>query len=212
MHPAHLLLLCLLSLLSGCSSPTSPSNIEAARVTTQSSGQLILYPSIESRPAPTYNWPTPKSPVITNYSFHCHGASGSLSTEESLIFDCDGIKHLAKPFFVHPLLLTIAQLIHHHFPITVEEGYCCPMHYQFLQVSGVPLSEQHCKGLAAIVATQQSISPQMLAPILTKLYKGPPLPSKTITLSQTSIQNEDFKITSTFRKNKPILIIEIQNE
>ena len=179
MHPAHLLLLCLLSLLSGCSSPTSPSHIEAARVTTQSSGQLILYPSIESRPAPTYNWPTPKSPVITNYSFHCHGASGSLSTEESLIFDCDGIKHLAKPFFVHPLLLTIAQLI---------------------------------KGLAAIVATQQSISPQMLAPILTKLYKGPPLPSKTITLSQTSIQNEDFKITSTFRKNKPILIIEIQNE
>ena len=86
------------------------------------------------------------------------------------------------------------------------------MHYQFLKVSGVPLSEQHCKGLAAIVATQQSISPQMLAPILTKLYKGPPLPSKTITLSQTSIQNEDFKITSTFRKNKPILIIEIQNE
>jgi hypothetical protein len=132
--------------------------------------------------------------------------------EKTLVFDCNGIKHLAKPFPVHPFLVTIAQHIHHHFPITIEEGYCCPMHYNFLQASGVCLSKQHCNGLAAIVSTQQPVSPQMLAPILTKLYKGPPLPSKTLVISQTTIQNEDFIVSSAFKKDKPILIIEIKNE
>ncbi len=208
-----LLMLCLSSLLSGCSTDNrQTSYIEAARITTQSSGSLILYPVIEPRSAPTYHWPTPKSPVITNYSFHCHGTSGSLSTEETLVFDCNGIKHLAKPFSIHPLLVTIAQYIHHHFPITIEEGYCCPMHYKFLLTSDTSISEQHCKGLAAIVSTQQPVSPQMLAPILSKLYRGLPLPSKTFTLSHNTIQNEDFIITSTFKKGKPVLVIEVHHE
>ncbi|MBQ8498635.1 hypothetical protein [Chlamydia sp.] len=199
-------------LLSGCSEPPRSSHIEAARITTQSSGSLILYPSVETQSVPTYDWPTPKSPVITDYSFHCHGTSSSLDTKETLIFDCNGIKHLAKPFSIHPLLVAIVQHIHHQIPVTIEEGYCCPMHHRFLQASGSAVSNKHCQGKAAIISTQHPISSQMLAPILAKLYKGPPLPSKTLILSENTIENEDFIITFSFRNNKPALIIEILDE
>ncbi|AAP04911.1 hypothetical protein [Chlamydia caviae] len=198
--------LCVFPLLCSCADTTKTPrrHIHAGRITSQQGHSVVIYPERQENPLPKYSWPTPQRPVITKYSFHCHGSLTSIETEKGTIYDCDGLNHsLYKTFPIHSRIIAITRLIHAHSTLSIIEGFCCHKHVRFLKASGKNLSNKHLEGNAALLFSDKELSVETLRSILHPLYKKKclyPCSIEFIT-TETTLSNEEFIITL-IRENK----------
>lgn len=195
-----LFLFLLFCVFCGCSSSSTTQNVHSGRITSQQGFPVILYPQEKACPPPAYCWPTPQKPIITEYSFHCQGASLSLETADDTLYDCDGFAHsLYNNFPIYPRLIEITRVLNYHFPLSIREGFCCQKHFRFLQASGKSLSPKHLQGAAVLIWTAETLSFDTLRPSLASLYKKNivyPIPTE-FSIAGTTLYNGEFSITLT---------------
>lgn len=207
----HFLLL-LVCVLCGCSSSSTTRNIHSGRITSQQGYSVILYPHEKNVPLPNYLWPTPRKPIITQYSFYCRGASLSLETETDVLYDCDGFSHsLHKKFPSYQRLVDIIRILNKHYTLVIREGFCCRKHFHFLQALGKTLSTKHLQGTAVLIWMYETPSLNTLNKLLRSLYKkNQTYPIVTeFSTTDTTLSNEEFLITITTETLGTCLSIEL---
>lgn len=200
-------------LLSSCSKQTSSCRLYSERITSQHDCPVI--PNIKTQQntdIPTYPWTTSKTPIITHYAFHCRGSGQTLSTNEQLFFDCEGIHHgFNRDFFIHPRLVSLAQWLQTIVPIQIKEGFSCPQHFNFLQQSGASPSPKLLTGHAIVLTTSELDIHNKLLSMLPSFYKNNTLYSLAVKYVDHDIliTNHEFCMTLAQNNTETILTIEI---
>lgn len=165
---------------------------------------VILYPTNENNPLPTYSWPTPTTPIISPYSFHCQGSSSPLTCPLGEIYDCDGLRHsISKGFPIHPTIIALTRILNRHFPLSILEGYCCAKHLRFLEYSGQHRSKKHLTGEAAILVLRGTISPGEIATILNTHTQ------EKLSIYSDQLVTEGWAIFFNYRDQQTLLTLEV---
>ncbi|WP_375793631.1 hypothetical protein O1W69_00675 [Chlamydia sp. 12-01] len=204
----------LFPLLCSCTGTTEAPrrHIRAGRITSQQGHSVVIYPERKENLLPKYSWSTPQQPVITAYSFHCHGSLISIETEKGTLYDCDGLNHsLCQNFPIHPRIIDITRLLNTHYRFSIIEGFCCHKHFRFLKASGKVLSTKHLNGDAALLFTEKEFSLDTLCSLLRPLYRKKcayPCSVDFIT-TETTLKNEEFLITLIRKDDGVYLVIEM---